>query len=53
MTGSSKKAAEIAAEGMVFALDIGTRSIVGIVGTVEAKSFGSSPWKRRNTPSVP
>lgn len=35
MTDSSKKRLKAQPKGMVFALDIGTRSIIGIVGTVE------------------
>lgn len=37
MTGSSKKRLKAQPKSMIFALDIGTRSIIGIVGTVEGE----------------
>jgi cell division protein FtsA len=39
MTDSSKKRLKAQPEGMIFALDIGTRSIIGIVGTVEGEKL--------------
>ncbi len=36
MAGTSKKKLKAQPNGMIFALDIGTRSIIGIVGTVES-----------------
>ncbi len=39
MTASHKKSTKAQPDGMVFALDIGTRSIIGIVGVVEGEKL--------------
>jgi cell division ATPase FtsA len=39
MTGSPKKKFKIQPKDIIFALDIGTRSIIGIAGTVEGDKF--------------
>ena len=39
MTGSPKKKFKLQPKDMIFALDIGTRSIIGIAGTVEGDKF--------------